>query len=272
MPAELLKNAAVASQLLLVGTGIVLLWRTQLSPAARAVRPPPALAPWDGSAIEGVRFILHGIAAGFLASFLVGLLGKPLGWQGDGLTIAATAALHGGALLGFTLYFVFQRVPTTELRGENLRSGLVTGVATFVMAMPLVFAINLAWLGLLKLAGIAVARQNAVELVGRLAGTAWFFVFVASAVILAPAAEELLFRGGLFRVLRGRLPRWFAFVVPSLFFAAIHFHVPSFVPLAALGLIFSFAYERTGRIVTPIVAHALFNFNNLLMVLAGADQ
>jgi len=272
MSAEFLKHAAVTSQIVLVGAGLVLLWRTFLSPAARAAPPPPALPVWSAPAIEGVQFILHGLAAGFLASFLVGLLAKPFGWQGDGLTIAATAALHGGALIGFGLYFLFHPTPAAESRRDSLRHGLVSGAATFVMAMPLVFVINLAWLGLLKLAGVSVARQHAVELVSRLTGSGWFFVFVASAVIFAPATEELLFRGGLFRLLRGRLPRWFAFVVPSLLFAAIHFHVPSFVPLAALGLIFSFAYERTGRIATPIVAHALFNFNNLLMVLAGADQ
>ncbi len=272
MPAELLKNAAVASQIFLVGAGLVLLWRLFLSPAARAAATPPALPVLDTPAIDGIRYILHGIAAGFIASFLVGLLAKPLGWQGDGLTIAATAALHGGALIGFALYHVFHPAPAAAPRRESLRTGLITGAATFVMAMPLVFAINLAWLGLLKLAGVSVARQHAVELVTRLTGSGWFFVFVASAVIFAPATEELLFRGGLFRLLRGRLPRWIAFVAPSLLFAAIHFHVPSFVPLAALGMIFSFAYERTGRIATPIVAHALFNCNNLLMVLAGADQ
>lgn len=36
-----------------------------------------------------------------------------------------------------------------------------------------------------------------------------------------------------------------------------------------LAVIFSLAYERTGHIGTPIVAHALFNLNTVLLILSG---
>lgn len=270
MPADLLKHAAITSQVLLVGAGIVLLWRNFLSPSARAQQPAPRLAPWNVPLIDGFRFIFHGLAAGFIASFAVGVLSKTLHLEGDALVIASTAALHFGALIGFGCHVFFNRPPATEAgRGER---GVVAGLMTFVMAMPIVVAANLAWVGVLKLSGIELARQPAVELVGRLGGSPWFFAFIASAVVFAPTAEELLFRAGVFRLFRSRAPRWLAYVVPALLFAAIHFHLESFVPLAVLGMIFSFAYERTGTISTPIVAHAVFNLNNLVMVLSGADK
>ncbi|MCX6944811.1 MAG: CPBP family glutamic-type intramembrane protease, partial [Opitutales bacterium] len=52
---------------------------------------------------------------------------------------------------------------------------------------------------------------------------------------------------------------------------AMHANLASFAPLVALGLVFALAYERTGRISTTIVAHALFNLTATLLVLAGVD-
>lgn len=270
MSADLLKNAAITSQIILVGAGLILLWKHFLRPAARANPRPPRLAPGNASLGEGVRFIFHGLCGGFLASFLIGALAKPLGLHGDPLAIAATAALHFGALIGFCSHLYFHRPPTPS--ASPAESGIRAGLFTFIVAMPIVVVVNLAWIGVLKLIGVDVDRQPAVELVGRLGTSPWFFVFIASAVIIAPASEELLFRAGLFRLFRARQLRWVAFVVPSLIFASIHLHLASFLPLAVLGIIFSFAYERTGTILTPIVAHAAFNLNNLLMVLSGADQ
>ena len=45
----------------------------------------------------------------------------------------------------------------------------------------------------------------------------------------------------------------------------------SFIPLVTLAVVFALAYERTGNIGTTIVAHALFNLNAALLVLAGVD-
>jgi membrane protease YdiL (CAAX protease family) len=39
--------------------------------------------------------------------------------------------------------------------------------------------------------------------------------------------------------------------------------------LVALGIIFSLAYERTGRIGTTIIAHGLFNLNTIILILCG---
>jgi uncharacterized protein len=40
----------------------------------------------------------------------------------------------------------------------------------------------------------------------------------------------------------------------------------------ALAVIFSLAYERTGQIGTAIVAHALFNFHTVLLILSGVEM
>ena len=93
---------------------------------------------------------------------------------------------------------------------------------------------------------------------------------IISAVILAPLLEELVFRGlfqtSLVRVFRGM--RWPALLIASAVFAVIHWSVVPWhgiLPLFALGLVFGYIYERTGSLLTPIIAHAVFNALNVTM-------
>jgi len=81
-----------------------------------------------------------------------------------------------------------------------------------------------------------------------------------SAVVMAPLAEELFFRGLLQSMLRNYLPAWPTVIISASFFAILHFPNPQdVIPLLALGLVLGYNYERTGRLVAPILIHAMFN-------------
>jgi uncharacterized protein len=75
--------------------------------------------------------------------------------------------------------------------------------------------------------------------------------------ILAPVAEELVFRGPIFGCLR----RWAlpaAVLISTALFAA--FHLPT-IPVTQIigGIVFALAYASTGSLMTPIVIHMLGN-------------
>ena len=84
----------------------------------------------------------------------------------------------------------------------------------------------------------------------------------AAAVLLAPVAEEMLFRGILYPAIKQsgypRLALWGT----SLLFAAVHMNVVTFVPLVVLALVLTLLYERTDNLLAPITAHVLFNALN----------
>lgn len=89
------------------------------------------------------------------------------------------------------------------------------------------------------------------------------------ATLFAPLWEEMFFRGLVYPWLKSKMPQKGALVISALFFAAIHHHLPSFLPLALLGLALALVYEYTGSLISSIVLHALFNFAtclNLLMM------
>ncbi len=77
--------------------------------------------------------------------------------------------------------------------------------------------------------------------------------------LLAPFAEELIFRGLLFGWLRRFLFVWPAAVISAAVFGLIHGLVPIIFAAAAVGLVLAIAYEKTGSLWSPVIIHATQN-------------
>lgn len=94
--------------------------------------------------------------------------------------------------------------------------------------------------------------------------------YVSLYVVLAPLAEELLFRGLLFGSLRGRIGVWPAALASGAVFGVIHLGggQDPFIPvLAALGVVLALAYHYSGVLYAAIAIHAVNN-----AVSTGASQ
>lgn len=83
--------------------------------------------------------------------------------------------------------------------------------------------------------------------------------------LVAPLAEELFFRGILYRSLRDVLPRQGAALAGATVFALVHFEVQFFVPLVVLGYLLCVIYEKSGSIKVVITMHFLQNTISLLI-------
>lgn len=80
--------------------------------------------------------------------------------------------------------------------------------------------------------------------------------------ILAPLAEEIVFRGGVLRVLLGMFNRrwhWVAIVISALLFGALHFNWAQFVHAALIGLLLGWMFYRTDSIIPGVVFHWVNN-------------
>jgi len=97
-----------------------------------------------------------------------------------------------------------------------------------------------------------------------LAGTA--------AVLVGPLAEELLFRGLLFRLARGRWGFAGAAVLTAVFFGLLHGQPWNLFGLIGRGLLLAALYEWTGSLLAPVAAHAAHNALTLgVLVRARGD-
>lgn len=92
-------------------------------------------------------------------------------------------------------------------------------------------------------------------------------LIAGSAVVVAPIAEEVCFRGFLYNILRQKSGKYAAAAASALFFASIHTSLPQFLPLFVFGVIQCIAYEKARSLWLPISIHLLFNATSVLSIL-----
>jgi hypothetical protein len=136
------------------------------------------------------------------------------------------------------------------LGAKTFRSGIKTGLiwsAGFAAAAVLLF-------GALLLAGQHPLALIRAPLPVQTSQRVLFFIVGG---VVAPVAEEIVFRGIIF----GYLRRWglpAAVLVSTALFAALH--LPA-VPVTQVvgGMVFAIAYHLSGSLMTPILIHTLGN-------------
>ena len=114
-----------------------------------------------------------------------------------------------------------------------------------------------------------VNDENIYEMLAQAPG-----IMVLGAVVLAPVAEEIFYRGMFFRKLFDVKP-WLGYVVSMAVFAAIHVvgyigkADPALLLLGCLqylpaGYCLCWCYRQSGNILSPILMHILFNASSIL--------
>ena len=87
----------------------------------------------------------------------------------------------------------------------------------------------------------------------------WGYVAVG---ILAPLAEEIVFRGAILRTLLGMMSRknhWVAIMISAALFGAVHGNAAQFVNALLMGLLLGWMYYRTKSLVPGILMHWVNN-------------
>lgn len=143
---------------------------------------------------------------------------------------------------------------------------LLLGISLLISAYPMVFAVDYLASVLLKV-NTTTDPQEVMQIFENATTGAQRIPIILLAVVIAPVAEELAFRGYLYGVIKryfGAVP---ALVFSGILFALIHQNLPSFFPLLVLASVFALAYELSGSLLVPMTMHALFNALNLVLVL-----
>lgn len=94
--------------------------------------------------------------------------------------------------------------------------------------------------------------------------------FIMMTVIFAPILEEIVFRGGIFRVLRGKIGFFIAAFVSSFLFGFMHIFssllmgefsdMVYLLLYGGLGMALAYAYEYNHSIFSCIILHMVYNF------------
>ncbi len=93
-------------------------------------------------------------------------------------------------------------------------------------------------------------------------------IAVLALLVVAPIAEELLYRGIIMNLLKGAFPVEAAILFSSLFFGVMHLSasgLPLFAGAVGMGAILAFIYEKTGSLCVAVAAHAIANLPDFLL-------
>ena len=145
-------------------------------------------------------------------------------------------------------------------------------VSPLLFALPLVMGPAACIVGnlLISLSGIAEASQGFQELAetmytGRLA------LELIGLGIIVPVAEELIFRGLIYRRAREFTAPALAAVSSAVIFGVSHGNVAQFFYAAALGLLLAYVYERYHSLAAPILVHAGANLLSIAISEMGGE-
>lgn len=227
-----------------------------------------ARRPWtwgDGVGLALALAVLHLIILMAVRVWGVGAGGVEAG----ALMVAQTLVFHWAILLLVVVALVRRRRSAREAFGWDWRRApwhAALGMLFYLGAMPLVLFYTGVYQWTLRRLGYQPQLQDVLRLLmgENVAALRAYLVLVG--IVLAPVSEELLFRGIALPLLIRRLGVWPAVFALSLFFAALHLHLPSLAPLFLIGTAFSLAYLYTGAIAVPIAMHALFNAVNISLM------
>ncbi len=186
--------------------------------------------------ISTVRFLIYMLLLIFLMP------------SGSGEIALAWGALYYLIMIWITIQFM--RMDSIWLRFwiPDFKSGILKGLKAFPLFFGLMLAVNF-------LFPVQMTPQNErVSLIP----------FILVTLILAPLAEEFIFRGYIQEYLRRRLRAELAILVSALLFSL--FHPLEFFPqIFVVGVFLSTLREYTNSILPGIVVHTL---NNTLAVLS----
>jgi membrane protease YdiL (CAAX protease family) len=223
---------------------------------------------WNLPAVVRLLMLVFiSLAAG---SLLIQSLGDQLsgrfGW--DKLYVAhvvSFTSLQGLALVWISLFVREHCTSWHDGFGFKNAPGrsVVLGVVTTLVALPIATLVIGGIIAmLLRLCGVAPEVQETVTVIQNNSSPPQLAVLGGAAVILAPLAEEAMFRGILYPTLKQRGYPRLALWGTAFLFGAIHFNLAALLPLTFLALVFTWLYEHTGNLLAPIAGHCLFNALN----------
>ena len=200
------------------------------------------------ASIGGGVAVSAGAASDGSAALLMGQLGLWVGFFGTAL-VAGRHFGFGDAVTGFEF----------SIAPADLLKSVLIGVAVQLLVVPGIYLPLMA-------AGVDLDVSGpAVELFGKVSGLEKIAIAVG-VVVIAPIAEELLFRGVLLRGLARPLGDGRAVLASALLFAGTHFQLVQFPGLLAIGLTLAWLARRTAGLASPTWAHAAFNATTVALL------
>ena len=146
-----------------------------------------------------------------------------------------------------------------NLRLTDLLSSSRAAVLTYIYFLP--------YLGVLVVISYLVSSVFKVALRphplippvlagGSLEEIAGLFILAA---VAGPLLEELFFRGFIYPAFKNRLGKSGAILLSAALFSSLHFNFSGWLPILGLGILLAWSYEKSGKLMVPVLIHSFHN-------------
>ena len=186
------------------------------------------------------------------------------GIKGEGYQATLQSASTGGNAILAALVSAFSSVITLIIFLKTKWTPLTRG---YLLSKPWG---TLLWVALFSLGTIIPLSflyeqlgiemdENTQQIITSMMKEPWGYVAVG---ILAPLAEEVVFRGAILRTLLGIMSKknhWVAIMISAAIFGIVHANLAQFINALLMGLLLGWMYYRTGSLVPGILLHWVNN-------------
>lgn len=244
------------------------------APAA-VIPPPPGAAPrrvpWDWT---DVMMFIPGafIAASLLVSVAIPVTDAITGGASSAARTAAEsfvqqAAFYGGGIFNVWLLAGLRRGGTLQDLGFRRFEWWWLPVAVVVAALTWLLS---GWLQIAAQHLFPSAQNTQCTSVKNDYGN-YLVLAIIVVSVMAPLAEETIFRGFIYGWLARVMPVGFAVVISGAFFGAVHGVLLLFIPLWAVGIVLALMYRGSNSLWPGVAVHALFNLPGIVAILSSTS-
>lgn len=170
----------------------------------------------------------------------------------------------------FILYFCMiehkEKMIALGISMKNFARNVCYGMAGYIAMIPILVGILAATAIIVNIIKYVPPKQPVVELFLKEKNVTFLAYTSIFAAIFGPMIEELFFRGFMYNAFKKHIGFFWAMMITSATFAALHAHSVGFVPILALGMLLAYMYERTGTLVAPVVIHMTHNLAMVALV------
>ena len=202
--------------------------------------------------------------------------GRTLG-ESDNMFLIGTLAISFIGFMGSAYFFGIRNHPkkwqSVGFKSVSIK-WILASIAIGVLFMPLNIGITVTLTEVLDFSSFmvesvddsdALSAEDAI--IEESTPTELMILFILAAILI-PIAEEVFFRGILYRWLRVRAGLWMGLGISAVVFGSLHLG-PQVLSISILGAIMAVVYERSKSLWTAITIHATNNALALILTFTG---
>lgn len=200
-------------------------------------------------------FLYQDMFVGQIMPFLTGgsyFLTTPMGYS---TMIVASVVLN-------VVPFLFYSKSTKLTIGDLLKGGNKLSLKVYFVLIAVCMTVNLAAAQITNILSLLFEKTSGSPLPSLDLSLTGFniesILMAISICIIAPAIEEIIFRGFLLRAF-SKKGEWFAVVVSAMLFSITHGNIPQALGAFFIGILFGFIAIKTKSLVAPIILHIINN-------------